>query len=177
MNESLFLRVSISSVAQSCLTLCDLMDCSTPGFPVHHQLLKPTQTHVHCVRDAIQPSRPLSSLSPPAFNLSQHQGLSQWVLCIRWPKYWRVSIVIYYTWNLLFSLLSRVQLFVTPWTAALQASLPFTISWSLLKFMSIESVISSNHLILCHPLLLLPSIFPSIRVFSKELALCIRWPM
>ena len=62
------------------------------------------------------------------------------------------------------------------WTAACQASLSFTISWSLLKLMSIESVMPSNHLILCHPLLLLPSIFPSIRVFSKELALCIRWP-
>ena len=71
---------------------------------------------------------------------------------------------------------SLVRLFVTPWTVALQASLSFTISWSLLKFMSIESVMSSNHLILCHPLLLLPSVFPSIRVFSNESALCIRWP-
>ena len=60
--------------------------------------------------------------------------------------------------------------------AAHQASLPFTISWSLHKLMSIESVMPSNHLILCHPLFLLPSIFPSIRVFSNELALCIRWP-
>ena len=66
--------------------------------------------------------------------------------------------------------------FATPWTAAHQCSLSFTISQSLLKFMSIESVILSNHLILCHPLLLLPSIFPSIRVSSSELALCIRWP-
>ena len=65
---------------------------------------------------------------------------------------------------------------VTPWTAAHQASLSFTISQSLLKLMSIESVIPSNHLILCCPLLLLPSIFPSIRVFSNESALCIRWP-
>ena len=63
-----------------------------------------------------------------------------------------------------------------PWTAALQASLSFTISWSLLKLMSIESVMPSNHPIVCHPLLLLPSIFPSTRVFSSELALCIRWP-
>ena len=74
------------------------------------------------------------------------------------------------------SLFSRIQLFVTPWTAAHQASLSFTISQSLLKFMSIESVMPSNHLILCHPLFLLPSIFPSIRVFSSESALCIRWP-
>ena len=68
-----------SSVAQSCPTLCDPMDCSTPGFPVHHQLLEPIQTHVHCVGDAIQPSHPLSSPSSPAFNLSQHQGLFQQV--------------------------------------------------------------------------------------------------
>ena len=69
-----------------------------------------------------------------------------------------------------------VQLFATPWTAAHQASLSFTISQSLLKLMSIESVVPSNHLILCHPLLLLPSIFPSNRVFSNESALHIRWP-
>ena len=72
--------------------------------------------------------------------------------------------------------LSHVQLFVTPWTAAHQASLSITNSWSLLKFMSIESVMPSNHLILCRPLLLLPSIFPSIRVFSNESALRMRWP-
>ena len=65
---------------------------------------------------------------------------------------------------------------MTPWTAARQASRSITNSQSLLKLMSIESVISSNHLILCHPLLLLPSIFPSIRVFSNESVLCIRWP-
>ena len=65
------------SVAQLCLTLCDSMDCSMPGFPVLHHLLELTQTHVHLVGDAIQPSCPLSSPSPPAFNLSQHQGLFQ----------------------------------------------------------------------------------------------------
>ena len=73
-------------------------------------------------------------------------------------------------------LLSHVQLFVTLCTAACQASLSFTVSWSLLKFMSAELVMPSNHLILCHPLFLLPSIFPSIRVFSNESALRIRWP-
>ena len=73
-------------------------------------------------------------------------------------------------------LLSHVQLFATPWTTAPQASLSFTISWSLLKLMSIESMMPSNHLILGCPFLLLPSIFPSIRVFYNELALCIRWP-
>ena len=72
-------------------------------------------------------------------------------------------------------LFSRVQFFVTPWTATCQDSLSFTISQSLLKLMSIESVITSNHLILCRTLLLSPSIFPSIRVFSNESALCIRW--
>ena len=72
--------------------------------------------------------------------------------------------------------LSRVRLFVTLWTSAHQASLSITSSQSLLKFMFIESVMPSNYLILCHPLLLLPSIFPSIRVFSSELVLCIRWP-
>ena len=72
--------------------------------------------------------------------------------------------------------LSHVQLFATPWTATCQASLSITNSWSLLKLMSIESVIKSNHLILCHPLLLPTSIFPSIRVFSNESVLPIRWP-
>ena len=73
-------------------------------------------------------------------------------------------------------LLSPAQLFVTSWTAAHQASLSFTISQSLLKLMSIGSVMPANYLILCHPFLLLSSIFPSIRVFSSESALCIRWP-
>ena len=69
--------VQFSSVAQSCLTLCNPMDCSTPGFPVHHQLLELAQTHVYRVSDAIQPSHPLLSPSPPAFYLSQDQGLFQ----------------------------------------------------------------------------------------------------
>ena len=71
--------VQFSSVAQSCPTLCDPMDCSRPGLPVHHQLLELTQTHVHRVGDAIQPSHLVSSPSPPVFNLSQHQGLFKWV--------------------------------------------------------------------------------------------------
>ena len=77
---------------------------------------------------------------------------------------------------LLLQLLNCVWFFVTPWTATHQASPSITNSQSLLKLMSIESVMSSNHLIFCHPLLLQPSIFPSIRVFSNELVLCIRWP-
>ena len=71
--------VQFSSVTQSCPTLCDLMNCSTPGLPVHHQLPECTETHVHWVSDAIQPSHPLSSPSPPAPNPSQHQDLFQWV--------------------------------------------------------------------------------------------------
>ena len=71
--------IQFSSVAQSCPTLCDPMNRSTPGLPVHHQLPESTQTHVHWVSDAIQPSHPLSSPSPPALNLSQHQGLFKWV--------------------------------------------------------------------------------------------------
>ena len=68
-------RLQFSSVTQSCGTLCDPTDRSTPGLPVHHQLLEFTQTHIHQVGDAIQPPHSLSSLSPTAFNLSQHQGL------------------------------------------------------------------------------------------------------
>ena len=75
-----------------------------------------------------------------------------------------------------FQLLSCVRLFVIPWAAVHQASLSITNSWSLLKFMAIESVIPSNHLTLCHPLFLLPSVFPSIRVFSSESVLHITWP-
>ena len=73
------ISVQFSSVAQSCLTPCDPMDCSTPGLPVHHQLLEFTQTHVHWVSDTIQPSHLLLSPSPPTFNLSQHHGLFQGV--------------------------------------------------------------------------------------------------
>ena len=74
-----FEMCEFGSVAQSCPTLCDPMNCSTPGLPVHHQLPESTQTHVHCVGDAIQPSHPPSSPSPPAVDLSQHQGLFKWV--------------------------------------------------------------------------------------------------
>ena len=85
-----FSSVQFSSVQLlSCFWLCDPMDCSTPGLPVHHQLPEFTQTHVYWVGNAIQPSHPLSSPSPPAFNLLQHQDLlNESVLCIRWPKYW-----------------------------------------------------------------------------------------
>ena len=90
-----FAKVQFSSVAQSCPTLCDPMDCSTQGFPVHHQLPELTQTHVHCVGDAIQPSHPLSSPSPlpsvfPRIRLFSNES----VLRIRWPKYWSFSFSI-----------------------------------------------------------------------------------
>ena len=71
--------IQFNSVAQSCPTLCDPMNCSMPGLPVHHQLPEFTQTHVHRVSDALQPSHPLLSSSPPALNPSQHQSLFQWV--------------------------------------------------------------------------------------------------
>ena len=72
-------RIQVTSVVQSCPTLCDPMNCSTPGLPIHHQLPESIKTHVHSVGDAIQPSYPLSSPSPPALTLSQNQGLFQWV--------------------------------------------------------------------------------------------------
>ena len=109
-------------------------------------------------------------------------------MSIYWISFWRCHFIPepffipFLAINGLFSLissvqsLSHIQLFVTLWTAACQASLFITNSWSLPKLMSIESVMPSNHLILCHPLLLLPSIFPSIRVFSNESALRNRWP-
>ena len=91
---------SVSSVAQSYMTLWDTMDCSTPGFPVHHQLPELAQIHVHWIGDAIQPSHPVLSSPPPSLNLSQHQGLFQSVLFqsvqsvlhISWPEYWSISI-------------------------------------------------------------------------------------
>ena len=87
--------VQFSSVTQSCPTLCDPMNCSTPGLPVHHQLPECTQIHVHRVSDVIQPSHPLLSPSPPAPNPSQGEDLrvfsNESTLCMRWPKYWSFS--------------------------------------------------------------------------------------
>ena len=77
--QSLTSSVQFSPVVQSCPTLCDPMNCGVPALPVHHQLPESTQTHVHWVGDAIQPSHPLLSPSPPALNVSQHQGLFKWV--------------------------------------------------------------------------------------------------
>ena len=111
---------------------------------------------------------PLSQLTPVAFCGLPWQvnwGRKKWFQLGRW--FCRRPLV---------QLLSPTWLFETPWTAAHRASLPFTLSQSLLELMSIQSVMPSNHLILCRPLFLLSSIFPSIRVFSKERALHIRWP-
>ena len=86
------MSVQFSSVAQSCPNLCNLMNCSMPGLPVHHQFPEFAQTHVHRVRDAIQPSHSPSSPSLPTLNLSQHQGLlNKSAFPIRWPKYWSFS--------------------------------------------------------------------------------------
>ena len=86
--------MQFSSVAQSCPTLCNPTKCSMPEFPVHYQLPELAQTYVYWVSDAIQPSHPLLSPSPPAFNLSQHQVFSnESALCIRWPKHWSFSII------------------------------------------------------------------------------------
>ena len=85
----MFSSVQFSLVTQSCLTLCDPMNCSTPGVPVHHQIPELTQIHVHRVSDTIQSSHPLLSPSPPAPKPSQHQSLSnESTLHMRWPKYW-----------------------------------------------------------------------------------------
>ena len=93
--HSSFVSIQFSSVAQSCPSLCDPMNRSTPGLPVLQQLPEFTQTHVHRVGDAIQPSHPLSSPSPPASNPSQHQSLSnESTLRMKWPKYWSFSFSI-----------------------------------------------------------------------------------
>ena len=97
------------------------------------------------------------------------------LLCSSLASQITINLIVFITFSLV-QLFSHVRLFATPWTAAHQASLSITNSQSLLKLMSIELVMPSNHLILCRPLLLLPPISPSIRVFSNESALCIRWP-
>ena len=110
-----------------------------------------------------------------SFNLGS-LGCAIFCLVCRGPWEWMLKLLPCISFLIFVQLLRHVQLFATPWTAARQASLSITISWSLLKFMSIESVMPSNHLVLCGPLLLLPFIFHSIRVFSIELVLLIRWP-
>ena len=141
---------------QLCLTLCDPVDCSWPGSSVHGILQAGILEWVPM----------LSSRDRTGISCIDRQILYH---CTTWEA------PFHYQFSSLQSL-SRVRLFATPWTAARQPSLSITNFRSLPKLMSIESVMPSNHLILCCPLLLLPSIFPSIRVFSNESALHIRWP-
>ena len=179
-------------VAQSCLTLCDPMDYISPwNSPGQNtgvgscSLLKeifPTQESnsglPHCRRILYQLShqgsqRILKWVAYPFSRGSSWPRNQTGVSCIagRFLTNWAIREASQSVQSL-----SHVRLFVTPWTAARQASLSTTNSRSLLKFMSTELVMPSNHLILCHPLLLPPSIFPSIRVFSNESVLRIRWP-
>ena len=164
------------------------MNHSTPVLPVLHQLPESTQTHVHWVGDAIQPSRPLSSPSPPALSLSQYQCLFQWVgssqsdgqsigtsasasaLPVNIQGWFLLGLI-----NLL-AVQSSLVLLSRVWLFAMDYSTPDFPVHHQLSESTIESVRLSNHLIFCHPLLLLSSIFSSIRVFSNELALRIRWP-
>ena len=136
-------------VPQLCPTLCHPMDCSPPGSSVHDSSGKNTGVGCHSLLQGNLPDPRIETGS----HALQADSLPSSVHSLSW-----------------------VQLFAAPWTAACQASLSITNSWRLLKFMCIESVMPSNHLILCCPLLLLSSIFPSIRVFSNESALRIRWP-
>ena len=136
---------------QSCPILCDLMNCSMPGSSVH----------------GISQERILEWVANPSAGDLLNPGLNPCLLHCQADPLLLSSV----------QTLSCVLLFATPWTAACQASLSIANFQSLLKLMSIESVMPSNHLILCCPLLLLPSIFPSIRVFSNESLLRMRWPM
>ena len=144
-----------SSVAQSYLTLCNPMDCSTPGFPVHHQLPELPQTHVHWVCDAIQSSHPLSSPPPPALNVFQHEGLFQWVSFLHQ--------------------VTKVLVFQVP-ASILPVNIQGWFPLGLIGLISLQSKVLSSHLILCRPLFLLPPIPPGIRVFSNESTLRMRWP-
>ena len=195
--ELIFLNsVQFSSVAQSCPTLCDPMNRSTPGLSVHHQLPEFTQTHILRVGDGIQPSHHLLSPFSPAPNPSQHQSLFQWVNSSHEVAKVLEFQLLHHSFQrnpradllqnglvgspcnpVQFSSvqsLSSVRLFATPWIAARQASLSIPTSRSSLRLMSVESVMPSSHFILYRPLLLLPPIPPSIRVFSKELTLHMR---
>ena len=148
---------------QSYLTLCNPLDCSPTGSSV----LGTFQTRI---------------LEWVAISYSRRslltQGLNPCLLCLLHCRQILTAGPPRKPWKShgFCSVIKSCLIFVTPWTAECQASFSFTVSQSLLKFMSIELVIPSNHLTLCRPLLLLPSIFPSIKVLSHESALCIRWP-
>ena len=169
-----------------------------PGLPVHHSLPQFTQTHVHWVGDGIQPTHPLSSASPPAFNLSQNQGLFQWVgslhqvakvlefqlqhqsfqwtfrmFTVRTVQNTNSTPVLGHVF-LVVQLLGHFRLFVI-WRLYQTRLFCSPLSLSLLKLMPVRKVMPSLHPILWHPILLLPSFFPGIEFFSNKLAL-IRWP-
>ena len=137
------------------------MDCSPPGSSVH----------------GILQARILEWVAIPFSSVSIKPRDQMWFSCIvgKFFTIWAMREAAVICFSSVQSL-SRVQLFATPWTAAHQTSRSITHSWSLLKLMPIESVMPSSHLILCHPLLLLPPIPPSIRVFSNESTLRMRWP-
>ena len=146
---------------QSCLTLCDPMDCSPPGSSVYGIL----QARIlECIGVAISFSR---QSSPPRDQTCLLFLLHCWLLYLK---------ILFHSFVAVVQSLNCFWFFATPSTAARQAALSSTISQRLLKFMSIKSVMPFNHLILCCPHLLWPSIFPIIRVFSNELVLRIRWP-
>ena len=182
------LPVQSSSVTQSCPTLCDSMDCSMPGFPVHHQVPELTQTHVHQVSDAIQPFHLPSSPFPPTWIFPSIRVFSNdSIIHNRWPRNWNFSLSVCpsnkYSGLISFRIdwldflavqgtLKSLLQHNSSKASILRRSALWSSSYSLLKLMSIESVVLSNYLILCCPLLLLPSIFASISVFSNELALC-----
>ena len=151
-------KFQFSSVAQSCPTFCDPMVCSMPGFPVHHQLPEPVCFYNKCCGDTDYNC--INSI--PTFSERINNSIQLFNPQISSVQFSSVQ------------LLSRVPLFATPWTAAFQASLSITNSQRLLKLMYIESVMPSNHLTFCSPLLLPLSIFPRIKVFSNESVLCIR---
>ena len=178
---------SESEVAQSCPTPSDPMDCSLPGSFIHGIFQARVLEWGADVFSDILGNLGQEHKSGIRINICKeiHWKSKIDILGIFWNFYNIVTEIACYHQGshfILFSKiqsvqsLSRVQLFATPWTAALQAPLSIISSWSLLRLMSIKSVMPSNHLILCRPLLLPPSIFPSIRVFSNESALRIRWP-
>ena len=184
--------VRFSSVPQSCPTLWEPMDCNTSGFPVHHQLPELAQTHVHGVSDAIIIYYCLWIINYCIRMLSpynhQLRSFNKCPLADKAASIHRLTLCRESSWRsgprravhpasiCSVQSLSHVWLSATPWIAAHQASLSITNSRSSLKFRSIVSVMPSSHLILCHPLLFLPSIPPSIRVFSSESTLRMRWP-
>ena len=158
--------VCVCVYTQSCLTPCDPKNCSPPASSVHG-IFQARELEWGAISYSAIVTSSLYFFIPYISDTIQSLSLT-YLLNVMPSKSIHISVVV--------QPLSCVWLFATPWTAARQASLSFTISRSLLKLMSIELAMPSNHLILCHPLLLLLSIFPSISVFSNESTLRIRWP-